>query len=128
MTRRAGEPGENLRLRRSLRPTNNPLANRRGVELSAIEDEDDEPEEAEEQVMGESIQLADGFGEIEQPLPDEILQVSTLPKATKEKVVIAPIKWMKGERPFTIQDALTGPATQLQISLPQLLDCSPRLR
>ena len=57
-----------------------------------------------------------------------ILQVSALLKAIREKAVIAPIKWMKGERPFTIQDALTGPATQLQITLPQLLDYSPRLR
>jgi len=35
---------------------------------------------------------------------------------------------MKGQNPFIIQDALIGPASQLQITLHQLLDCSPRLR
>lgn len=92
MTRGAGKRGENLCLRDSLRPTNDPLANRTGVELPAIEDEDDEPEEAEEHVISESIQLADRFGEIERPLPNEIHQVSTLSKAIKESVVIISIK------------------------------------
>jgi len=35
---------------------------------------------------------------------------------------------MKGQVPFTIQDALNGPSPGLSITLPQLLDCSPRLR
>jgi len=35
---------------------------------------------------------------------------------------------MKGQVPFTIQDALSGPSSSLNITLPQLLDSSPRLR
>jgi len=35
---------------------------------------------------------------------------------------------MKGQVPFTIQDALSGPSPGLNITLPQLLDCLPRLR
>lgn len=35
---------------------------------------------------------------------------------------------MKGQLPFTIQDAPSGPSPGLNITLPQLLDCSPRLR
>ena len=35
---------------------------------------------------------------------------------------------MKGELPFTIRDALSGPNTNLRITLPQLLDCLPLLR
>jgi len=41
---------------------------------------------------------------------------------------VAPINWMKGQVPFTMQDALNGPSPGLNITLPQLLDCSPRLR
>src|SRR5205807_3884727 len=35
---------------------------------------------------------------------------------------------MKNQSPFMIKDALNGPTTRLQITLPQLLDCSPQLR
>ena len=46
----------------------------------------------------------------------------------KVRAAIVPINWMKGQMPFTIQDALNGPSSKLHITLPQLLDCSPRLR
>jgi len=53
-------------------------------------------------------------------------------KATRkkegEKTLAPPINWMKGERQYTIQDALVGPGLNPVITLPQLLDCSPRLR
>jgi len=74
------------------------------------------------------IRLADGFEEVERPSLKGIQQASILPNRVREKVEIAPIKWMKGQNPFTIQDALTEPASRLQITLQQLLDCSPRLR
>jgi len=46
----------------------------------------------------------------------------------KQRAEVAPINWMKGQTPFTIQDALNGPSPGLSITLPQLLECSPRLR
>jgi len=45
-----------------------------------------------------------------------------------EKAEIAPMNWMKRQPPFTIQDALNGQNPDFQITLPQLLDCLPRLR
>ena len=44
--RRMGEPGESSQLRRSLRPTNNPLAHRRGGGVTTLADG-----EAEEEVI-----------------------------------------------------------------------------
>ena len=49
-------------------------------------------------------------------------------KSQAEKLQAPPMNWMKGECQYTIQDALTGPALNPVITLPQLLDCSPRLR
>jgi len=49
-------------------------------------------------------------------------------KKDGEKTLAPPINWMKGERQYTIQDALVGPGLNPVITLPQLLDCSPRLR
>ncbi|KAG0134396.1 hypothetical protein HOY82DRAFT_602670 [Tuber indicum] len=47
---------------------------------------------------------------------------------SKNKGVVALINWMKGQKSFTIQDDLHGPTPSLQITLPQLLDCSRRLQ
>jgi len=74
------------------------------------------------------MEIADNLEESRDDEPD-ILRPATLPAGKgKEKVEIAPINWMKGQMPFTIQDALNGPNPDLRITLPQLLDCSPRLR
>lgn len=128
VTRRAGELGESLGLRRSLRPTNNPFANRRGLELTTLEDGDSEMEEAEPDLIHESIRLADGFDEIDRMAPERVEPERAPPRKLRKQAEIAPINWMKDQSPFTIRDALTGSASQLQITLPQLLDCSPRLR
>ena len=127
--RRMGEAGESSQLRRSLRPTNNPLARRRGEEVTAIPGG-----EAEEEVIlggvGEEVEmegLSDG-NETEEEIAVRHQQATGKPKKSKQKIPVAPINWMKGQVPFTIHDALNGPSPGLNITLPQLLDCSPRLR
>jgi len=89
-TRRSGELGENSHLRHTLRPTNNPLANRKGPKLPAVENEDEDNAEEEEQVMGKVIRLADGFEKIGRPAIERIQEVSNLklPKTEKEKAEI----------------------------------------
>jgi len=128
VTRRAGELGESLGLRRSLRPTNNPLAKRRGLEHTTVEDGDSEMEEAEQDIIHESIRFADGFDKIDRMAPERVEPERAPPRKLRKRALIAPINWMKDQSPFTIRDALTGSASQLQITLPQLLDCSPMLR
>ena len=126
--RRNAEPMENnTNLRRSFRSTNNPLAHRREPEIQEVEEEDQIVDDGLE-AMEEVIRVGNQFEEVERTPSERIFPVSTLPKKTKEKVVTAPINWMHGESPFTIRDALNGPSSRLQITLPQLLDCSPRLR
>jgi len=59
----------------------------------------------------------------------EILPPATLQaRKGKEKIEIAPINWMKGQIPFTIQDTVDGPDLGLTMTLQELRDCSPRLR
>jgi len=53
--------------------------------------------------------------------------ITILLTRSRQKVEMAPIKWIKGLAPFTIEDALNGPTPSLAITLLQLLDCSPRL-
>lgn len=127
--RRMGDGGESSQPRRSLRATNNPLAYRRGAEVTAV------PERAEDQGEGqahgtpevEMEEISDG-NETEEEIPVRFQPSAVKLKRTKEKTTIAPINWMKGQVPYTIQDALNGPSPGLNITLPQLLDCSPRLR
>ena len=128
MTRRAGELRESLGLRCSLRPTTNPLANRRGLEHTAIEDGDSKMEEAEPDIIQESIRLADGFDEIDRVASERGEPERAPLRKLRKRAEIAPIYWMRDQSPFRIRDALTGSASPLQITLPQLLDCSPRLR
>ena len=125
--RRTADLGESSLLRRSNRPTNNPLAHGRGTELEPvveIDDTDNSPQPGTEDSMDVAIGLdeddLEGFS-------DSLPLRSSINKG-KEKAEVIPINWMKGQIPFTIQDALSGPSPGLQITLPQLLDCSPRLR
>jgi len=127
--RRMGEEGESSQLRRSLRPTNNPLAHRRGGEVTAILEGDEEAgvnygSGNHEMNMQE---LSDG-NDTEEEIAVRLQPSRSALKKTKQKIPIAPINWMKGQAPFTIQDALNGTSPGLNITLPQLLDCSPRLR
>ena len=55
-------------------------------------------------------------------------QPTSMVNKGKEKAEAIPINWMKGQVSFTIQDTLSGLSRELNITLPQLLDCSPRLR
>src|SRR5207302_2182463 len=66
--------------------------------------------------------------EVQRSQPTRFHPVGSPSKKLKERVEAAPINWMKGELPFTIRDALSGSNANLRITLPQLLDCSPRLR
>jgi len=127
VVRRNAEPMENnTNLRYSFRPTNNPLAHRREPEIQEVEEEDQIVDDGPE-AMEEVIRVGNQFEDVERTSPERIFPVSTLPKKTKEKVVTAPINSMHGEGPFTICDGLNGPSSSLQITLPPLLDCLPRL-
>jgi len=118
-----------LLLRRSHRQTNNPLAYRRGEELEPlveIEVADCSPQPEPEYTMD----MADGQDAIESDSEglDTPYPLSSRTNKRKEKAEVIPINWMKGQVPFTIQDALSGPSPSLNITLPQLLDFLPRLR
>ena len=116
-------------LRRSHRQTNNPLAYRRGDELEPlveIEVADCSPQSEPEYIMD----IADGQDAIESDSEglDTPYRLSSRTNKRKEKAEVIPINWMKGQVPFTIQDALSEHSPSLNITLPQLLDCLPRLR
>lgn len=127
--RRMKAAGETSQPRRSLRPTNNSLAYRRGVETTAIPnaEEVEEIQDASGDQVGDIEILSDG-NETENEIPVRFQPSAVKLKRIKRKAAIAPINWMKGQVPFTNQDALNGPDPGLNITLPQLLDCSPRLR
>jgi len=127
--RRMREVGESSIQRRSQRPTNNPLAYGREHNLTVAPDAEekrdtpmplnrtDHPDEiSEEDSNDEEVDL------VMLPLPSPQL------RKAKARTEIAPINWMKGQTPFRIEDALNGPTSSLHITLPQLLDYSPRLR
>jgi len=127
--RRMGEPGESSQPRRSLCPTNNLLAHRRGGGVTTLADA-----EAEEEVIyrgseneAEMDGLSDG-NDTKEDIAVRLQPAAAKLKKLKQKIPVAPINWMKGQLPFTIQDALNGPALGLNITLPQLLDCLPSLR
>ena len=115
--------------RRSLRPTNNPLAYRKEAEIAAVAESSDE-----EDITRRGVNQEEDMDVMsEENETQEVVRVSFPPAAVKlkrrkQKTPVAPINWMKGQVPFTIQDALNGPSPGLNMTLPQLLDCSPRLR
>ena len=123
--RRVHDLGESITVRRSAWPTNNPLANRRNQE------EGDDLE-----MIAEMVERAREAENKARQMPQEEMrrQSSTRdtisPENLKEKTkpLNIPIRWMKGQVPFTIADALDGSSSRLSITLPQLLYCSPRLR
>jgi len=128
VVRRMGELGESSVPRRSLHSTNNPRTYRHAPEITTVTqpDRDEEsvivvhhPDDPQEEEQNEDMdeETEDRYSPITIPLT-----------SSREKVEMAPIKWMKGQAPFTIEDALNGPTPSLSITLPQLLDCSPRLR
>ena len=127
--RRMGDGGEGSQPRRSLQPTNNLLAYRRGPEITAVagsaENEGEEQEGRNHEV--EMMVISDG-NDTEEEIPVRFQPSAVKLKNTKKKAAIAPINWMKGQVPYTIQDALNEPSPGLNITLPQLLDCAPRLR
>jgi len=128
IVRRSGSTGDSSQLRRSLRPTTNPLAYKRGPEITAAVDNEDEDLEVIALIpTDEVMEDEDNLEEIQVPQSGRFQPVSAPLKKLKEKTETAPINWMKDEVPFTIRDAVNGPNTRLQITLPQLLDCSPRL-
>ena len=129
VVQRLAEPGESSRLRRSLRSTNSPLAHQKGPEISGVAEKDGEEENTymvspPEDIMG----VIDDLEEIQPPVAGRFQPVVAQPRRLKAKMETVPINWIKGEAPLTIRDALNGPENRLQIRLPQLLDCSPRLR
>ena len=127
--RRMRELGEGSERGRSLRPTNNPLAYRKEAEIAAVAESSDE-----EDITRRGVNQEEDMDVLsEENETQEVVRVSFPPAAVKlkrrkQKTPVAPINWMKGQVPFTIQDALNGPSPGLNITLPQLLDCSPRLR
>lgn len=119
--------GKSSSLRRSHRQTNNPHAHRRRPELEPVVEIDvveSSTLEAEEDLI-EAMEVTDHNQSAE--TGNSFQQIPSKHKG-KEKVEAIPINWMKGQLPFTIQDALSGPSPGLNITLSQLLDCSPRLR
>jgi len=125
IVRRSGDTGESSQLHRSLRATNNPLAYRSGPEISAVVDDDDE-DRGEDALIptDEMMEENNDLEEIQPPQSGRFLPVSNPVKRLKGKSETAPINWMKGKVPITIRDALNGLNTRLQITLPQLLNCS----
>ncbi|KAG0134935.1 hypothetical protein HOY82DRAFT_537153 [Tuber indicum] len=118
---------EETQLTRSGRPTNNPLAHGCNEEMRHPAQEvkptgemefDDEMVDA----LPPSVPVDMGYDSQKKT----VLKGKSTAKS-KEKVASALIRWMEGQTPFTITDALNGPSTNLQITLPQLLNCSPRL-
>jgi len=93
-----------------------------------VDDDDEDGGEVALIPTDEMMEENDDFEEIQPPQSARFLPVSNPVKKLKGKRETAPINWMKGEVPFTIHDALNGSNTPLQITLPQLLHCSPRLR
>ena len=131
--RRQVESGESSRPRRLLRSTNNPVTSRREQEVSTIAEAEQDSQLEDVIVLSPSrldeiIQSGDELEEAQPPQPDLISPSTIAGKHLRKKEETAPINWMKGQPSFTIQDALDGPTHHLQITLPQLLDCSPRLR
>ena len=125
--RRVLDVGESSSLRRSHRQTNNPLTHGRRTEHEPVVEIDvieSSTQEAEEDLI-EAMEVTDHNQSVE---TDHAYQQIPSKNKGKEKVEAIPINWMKGELPFMIQDALSGPSPGLNITLPQLLDCSPRLR
>jgi len=128
VVRRSGELGESSVPRRSLHSTNNLRTYGRALEITTVAqpDGDEEsvtvvhhPDDPQEEELNEHMDEE----------TDERYSLITIPLTRRRpKVEVAPIKWMKGQAPFTIEDALNGPTPSLSITLPQLLDCSPRLR
>lgn len=121
--RRVIDGGESSKLRRSLRHSYNQQPQGGTTELElVVEIEVPHPRDPEE--FPEFHEIADELDN------RELEQLQTTAQRTgkgKSKVEAAPINWMKGQSQFTIQDALSGPTPGLQITLHQLLDCSPRL-
>ena len=127
LLRRNNEPGEGSVPRRSLRTAHHPRTSGRGQEIATTVEHED----------NDDADYRSGTGQQEEVLAEEnedeedvimVLPRSLASKKGKQRAEVAPINWMKGQTPFTIQDALDGPSPGLSITLPQLLDCSPRLR
>ena len=130
LMRRMGEMGEPSVPRRSLRQTNNPWAYGRRPDFRAGSDSDEEEGEriiTAEQEQG-NVEILDEVSDMEEVIGLRLPSPVAQPRKARKKLEIAPINWMKGQAPFTIQDALNAPTPGLNITLPQLLDCSPRLR
>ena len=125
--RRVVDMGESSLLRRSHRQTNNPLAHERGAELEPVV-EIEVVESSSQQAEPDLVEVMDIVDRSQsRETGSSVQRTSTINKG-KDKAEAIPINWMKGQLPFTIQDALSGPSPGLNITLPQLLDCSPRLR
>jgi len=125
--RRIVEGGESSSLRRSLRHSNNQQPQVRATELEPVVEVEVLPHPDQD----ESIEFMEITDQLEDTDIGEIgLRQTIVPTSEKGKgkAEVAPINWMKSQSQFTIQDALNGPRPGLQITLPQLLDYSPRLR
>jgi len=125
--RRVVDAGESSSLRRSLWQANNPLAHGRGAELKLVV-EIDVAESSTQQDEADLIEVMDIVDNSQSRETNRLYQHTSTINKGKEKAEAIPIKWMKGQVPFTIQAALSRPSPGLNITLPQLLDCSPRLR
>ncbi|KAG0643021.1 hypothetical protein HOY80DRAFT_998077 [Tuber brumale] len=132
---RMGGEGESSLPRRSLRPTNNPSAYQKGAETTVLQTRDLLAEVEQEEVVSDGggnhqveMEIIGDGNAIEEPIAVRFQPSAAKLRQRKQKGSIPPINWMKGQVPFTIQDALNGPAPGLNITLPQVLDCSPRLR
>jgi len=130
LMRRTGEMGEPSVPRRSLRQTNNRLTYGRGPDFRAGSVSDEEEGQRNitvEQQQGD-VEILDDVCDMEEVIGLRLPSPVEQPRKSRKKLELAPINWMKGQAPFTIQEALNAPTPGLNITLPQLLDCSPRLR
>jgi len=122
-----GELRESSVARRSLRSINNPWTHGRAPEITTVAQPDGDeasvivvyhPDDTQEEEPNEDMDE-----ETEERYSPIIIPLTR----SRQKVEMAPIKWMKGQARFTPKDALNGRPPSLSITLPELLDCSPWL-
>lgn len=113
------------------------LATKPSLPLQILTDTTPEPDSESEEdapivlertrVRSETIHLAPSAGNSQsQAEPPAALRQGATKKAPREVKPVPPINWMRGQKQYSLQDALIDVTPK--ISFPQLLDVSPRLR
>lgn len=116
---RVFDSGKSSSLRRSYRQANNLLAHGKGAELELVV-EIDVVESSTQRAGEDLIEVMDVVDRSLSTEPSSSYEIRSTVNKGKEKAEAIPIKWMKGQVPWTIQDALSGLSPGLNITLPQL--------